>query len=430
MSHDPADDTYRILDANGVRTWLARLPHVRSRLGGSADDWGVREVGDGNLNLVFLVDGAEGSVCVKQALPYVRAAGPSWPMTPARAHFENAYYRTVAPYVGRRIPEVYHYEPTHYSIVMENLAPHTLLRYGLIAGNRYERVGRDLGEYIARVAFFTSDLAAPFERKFDDIARFAANKALVRISVDLIFTDPYRESPRNRHTTPQLDPWVAALRRNAQVKAAAARLGQKFLGDTQALIHGDLHSGSIMVTAEDTRVIDPEFAFYGPVGFDLGAFVGNLLLSWCAQPGHAAQGDDRAGLRKWILDQIGAFWSAFQHEFLRLWRNEAHGDAWPAALFPGPDDATALQSAQKAYLDSLFTDMLGFAACKMIRRIVGFAHVADLERISNAHLRASCERSALAIAVELLTRTATFHTIEDVLETLPRIAQLAAGGEI
>ena len=28
-------------------------------------------------------------------------------------------------------------------------------------------------------------------------------------------------------------------------------------------------SGSIMVTAEETAVIDPEFAFYGPIAFDV-----------------------------------------------------------------------------------------------------------------------------------------------------------------
>ena len=43
------------------------------------------------------------------------------------------------------------------------------------------------------------------------------------------------------------------------------------MGSPEALIHGDLHTGSIMVTESETRVIDPEFAFYGPMGFDVGA---------------------------------------------------------------------------------------------------------------------------------------------------------------
>ena len=35
----------------------------------------VREVGDGNLNLVFIVEGPAGGLVVKQALPYVRLVG-------------------------------------------------------------------------------------------------------------------------------------------------------------------------------------------------------------------------------------------------------------------------------------------------------------------------------------------------------------------
>jgi 5-methylthioribose kinase len=34
----------------------------------------VRIVADGHLDSVFLVDGRDGGVCVKQSLPYVRVA--------------------------------------------------------------------------------------------------------------------------------------------------------------------------------------------------------------------------------------------------------------------------------------------------------------------------------------------------------------------
>lgn len=48
-----------------------------------------------------------------------------------------------------------------------------------------------------------------------------------------------------------------------------------------------------MVTRESTQVIDPEFAFYGPMGFDIGAFLGNLILAFFSQGGHANQANDR-----------------------------------------------------------------------------------------------------------------------------------------
>jgi 5-methylthioribose kinase len=416
IAHEKPPPTYRILDSKSLPALLADLDSVRALLGGRAEDWQVREVGDGNLNLVFIVEGPDGSVCVKQALPYVRAAGPSWPMSPERAFFENSYYTAVAPHVGALVPRIYHYDSELYCTVMERLSPHIILRHGLIAGRRYDHVARDIGEYVARACFFTSDFSRPFEHKLDGIALFAANKPLIRITVDLIFTDPYCVSARNRHTSPQLDDLVSVLRRDARLKVAAARFGRKFLTEAQALIHGDLHSGSVMVTENDSRVIDPEFAFYGPIGFDLGAFFGNLLLNWYSQAGHSTPEDDRVSYREWILQQTKIFWETFRTRFLALWSEKAQGDAFPAPMFSTPGDTAALQGARDAFLDSLFADMLGFGACKMIRRILGFAHVIDFERIQDTARRADCEAGALAMAHLLLTQPEQFHSVEDVID--------------
>src|SRR6516162_7431382 len=103
--------TYRILDTDTVPAFIGARPEIRRILGGQPDSWRVHEVGDGNLNLVFIVQGPGGSVCVKQALPYVRVAGASWPMTLERAFFEASYYSAVAPCVGGLIPRIYHYDP-------------------------------------------------------------------------------------------------------------------------------------------------------------------------------------------------------------------------------------------------------------------------------------------------------------------------------
>jgi 5-methylthioribose kinase len=414
---------YPILDATSLPAIIAGVDTVRVLLGGRPEAWRIREVGDGNLNLVFIVEGPEGSVCVKQALPYVRAAGPAWPMSPERAFFENAYFRAVAPYVGRLIPHIHHYQPDLHFTVMERLSPHIILRHGLMAGRRYGKVARDIGEYIAQASFFTSDLAWPFERKMEGAALFSGNKPLVRITVDLIFAEPYFISERNRHTSPQLDDIVAELRRDGPLKVAVARFGQKFLNDAQALVHGDLHSGSVMVTENDSRVIDPEFAFYGPIGFDLGAFFGNLLLSWYSQPGHAAADDDRTSYQAWILDQSRVFWAAFRDRFLALWAERGKGDAFRAALFSAPGDALTLRSARNAFVKTLFADMLGFAACKMIRRILGFAHVIDFESIHDVPLRARCENGALAMAAAMLKAPEQFSSIEEVIDAVPRMAR-------
>src|SRR5258708_22661128 len=69
--------------------------------------------------------------------------------------------------------------------------------------------------------------------------------------------------------------------------------------------------------------------------------------------------------------------------------------------------------------------MLGFGACKMIRRILGFAHVIDFESIQDAALRADCEAGALAMAHALLTHPERFRSVDDVIDAVPRMVRRA-----
>ena len=61
------------------------LPGVAAFLGGDASQWSAREVGDGNINFVYVVTGSAAAIVVKQALPYVRCVGEAWPLTQDRA---------------------------------------------------------------------------------------------------------------------------------------------------------------------------------------------------------------------------------------------------------------------------------------------------------------------------------------------------------
>ena len=82
---------YTPLDHQSVIDYLRALPGLENRLPADAA-LHAREVGDGNLNLVFIVEssaGPEHSVVLKQALPYLRVAGESWPLTRERMRFET-----------------------------------------------------------------------------------------------------------------------------------------------------------------------------------------------------------------------------------------------------------------------------------------------------------------------------------------------------
>ena len=74
----------------------------------------------------------------------------------------------------------------------------------------------------------------------------------------------------------------------------------KFVQQAQALLHGDMHTGSLMVTQDTTYAIDAEFAVYGPIAFDVGKFMANLLLAFFALDGHCNAADTRTDQRAWL----------------------------------------------------------------------------------------------------------------------------------
>jgi 5-methylthioribose kinase len=264
---------------------LGQLAAVKDRIGADAKAWKVREVGDGNLNLVFIVEGPKGTVVVKQALPYVRLVGDSWPLPLKRSFFEYHALSRQAERDPGMVPEIFHFDAGQAIIVMEFLSPHIILRRALIAGQELPKIAKDLGLFLARTLFRGSDLCLDTKLRKADLALFADNVALCDITESLVFSDPYYDAKLNRHTSPQLDGIVKELRADRDLKVAAQRLKHIFAATPETLLHGDFHTGSVMVTAEQTLVIDPEFAFYGPMAFDVGMLLANFWMSYFSQSG-------------------------------------------------------------------------------------------------------------------------------------------------
>ncbi|CAI7739397.1 unnamed protein product [Closterium sp. NIES-53] len=405
-----------------VPAFLQDHPDLAARLGGGPAEWSVREVGDGNINFVYIVEGPGGALVVKQALPYVRVVGESWPMTLDRIYYEALALRQQFAWVPELVPEVYFFSHPMALLVMRYVAPPAIvLRKGLVQGRVYPRLAEHMSSFLASTLFLSSLIAINTEVYRDKVREFCGNVEMCRLTEQVIFTEPYVLATNNRWTTPQLDADAAALREDVPLKLAITELKSKFCERAQALLHADLHTGSVMVTEESTVVIDPEFAFYGPMGFDIGAFLGNLLLAYFSQDGHATADDSRAAAKKWLLQCVTETWQKFEAKFLALWNDKAlaKGDAYPQALYH--DNAALLSAAQTAFLREVFLDSLGFAGAKMIRRIVGIAHVEDLESIADPDVRAACERRALNFGKHLVKERHQFKSIADVAAAVEAI---------
>jgi 5-methylthioribose kinase len=411
---ESATDNYRTLSVDTVVEYLRSVENVASLLGDNVDDWSVSEIGDGNLNLVFLVQSPNGSVIAKQALPYLRVRGEGWPLPLSRAFFEYEALTREEKRAEGMTPQVLHFDRDMALTVMEFLSPHIILRKGLVGGIQYPRLANDLGLFLARTLFRGSDFSMNAAEKRADVALFAGNDGLCAVTEARVFTEPYFDAELNRWTSPQLDEVVTRIRSDSLLKVAVHEMKTIFMSKSQSLLHGDLHSGSVMVTEHNTRVIDPEFAFYGPMGFDIGALLGNYLLAYIAQSGQATGDEDRIAYSNWMLKTVEETWTMFDNEFRNLWQTERTGDLFPSHIF-GDDDADETERALTSYLKDVLEDSIGFAAAKMMRRVIGAAHVEDLESIADPNRRAECEKRVLSLARRLILNRKELSGIGDVV---------------
>lgn len=351
-----------------------------------------REIGDGNLNLVFhVVDRkSEKSVILKQALPYARVVGESWPLTLDRARIEAEALKQAAQVVPELVPNVYFYDSSLALTAMEDLTDHIILRKGLIAGVKYPQLAEDMAKFLAYTLFFTSEYYLDRQLKKEKVRQFI-NPQMCDITEGLVFTDPYFDAETNSFN-PLIRETVESIWNDVELKREIAQLKEAFMTRAQALLHGDLHTGSIMVKDDSTKVIDPEFAYYGPIGFDVGAFVANLLLSYVSHEVHSADPAVRGDYQKWLLSTIGQVWQSFEKQFRELWNQHVKDEIWSVPGF------------QDDVLHQILQDTAGFAGCKIMRRIIGLAPVADLESIEDAKARAEAERKALQLGRQLVLR--------------------------
>ncbi|CAB4906398.1 unannotated protein [freshwater metagenome] len=363
-------DSYEFLTAHNIPSYLASHTEISTIVDHNAITE-VKEVGDGNLNLVFIVTDKHGKgIVLKQALPYVRLVGPSWPMSPDRARIEYETNVIHAQSAKQFVPEIYFYDSERYIIAMEDLSDHKVWRTSLNLGEQNHGAAKSIGEYVARVLFATSIFGAGADAHYKGIAR-AINPELCLITENLVFTEPYFPADRNSYL-PENEIDAKAIIEDSRMALEMGELKYKFMTCAEALLHGDLHSGSVMVKSDakgneiSTRAFDSEFSFYGPIGFDLGACFANFYIALARAT--ALRRKDHADF---IAGLPGELWDSFEANFRALWPTRVDKRVFSDVLL-------------EKLLSQWKFDAIGYAAAKMTRRIVGLAKTSDIETLEPA----------------------------------------------
>ena len=167
-----------------------------------------------------------------------------------------------------------------------------------------------------------------------------------------------------------------------------------------------------MCTSWESKVIDPEFATYGPFGFDLGMLFANYFMAFFSQPEHRS--DNLEGYQSWILEVIVDTWEMFVQEFSQLWNTERTGMLYPKTMFE--DQGHSSERALQDLLNDIWRNSLGFCGIEMHRRCLSLAHNADFETIEDLGRRASLEARNLMMGRDLVLHSDNISSTADLVK--------------
>lgn len=348
----------------------------------------VTEVSDGKINHVYRLSGDKKTVIYKQAVPYARTVGESMPLPIDRVRIEAKVLEEYERIVPGSVPKVLLLDEKMAIAVTEDMAPMEVARGAFLEDAASDRFAADVGAFSAKTLFYTSDYYLDSISKKEKKAYFN-NAGMQQLTEKLVFDCPYNFHHSNFFEE-ELKKDVLMLSQDDRLRLEVAKLKHKFMTKTDALIHSDLHSGSIFVDDTRTIVFDTEFACFGPFGFDLGQFIANLYLSGIGTPAY----------EKKRFNESLETWYAFRQTFSHLWQTESN------------EQYTAVDGYLTSVLDEIFADVLGYAGCELIRRSIGIAQIEDLNHEQDGKERVVRRKKCVDLGKYLIKERHNIHSLE------------------
>lgn len=381
------------------------IPYVKAKTNFFEKDseLSCAEIGDGNLNYVFrVVDEQTGkSLIVKQAGDTARISD-EFKLSTNRIRIESHVLKLEGKLAPGLVPEVYLYDDVMNCCVMEDLSDHTILRTALNEGRIFPKVADDLTTFMVNTLLLTSDVVMEHKAK-KALVQDYINPELCEISEDLVYSEPFTDHNNRNDLFPANKEWIEEnIYGDEKLRFEAAKLKFAFMTNAQALVHGDLHSGSVFVKENSTKVIDPEFAFYGPMGYDVGNVIANLMFAWSRAFVTNADRNYVVWLEQTISDTV----DLFSKKFLECWKNHV------------TDIMAKEEGFDRWYLETVLQDTASVTGMEMIRRIAGLAKVKDLTTIADEQQRVAAERICLTAGKQFILNSGSYKTGAQFLQVL------------
>jgi 5-methylthioribose kinase len=276
----------------------------------------------------------------------------------------------------------------------------------------YTNFAEDITTFMVNTLISTMDIVMNPWKKKEDLKKYI-NVELCDITEKLVFTDPYTNHFGTNIVLDESSEFVKKeIYDDEELVFEAGKLKYKFMNNPQSLLHGDLHSGSIFVTESKTKVIDPEFAFYGPIGYDLGNVVGNLFFSYIHSDIVMSDEVEKRAYLNYLETTIAEIMDKFTGKFGRAYDEKVIDPMAKNPLY------------KRWMIASILEDAAGMAGTEIIRRTIGDSKVKEIESIKSIEARVYMDKFLILIGKRLIKDRYKIKTGEDYVALIDKIKKI------
>lgn len=223
----------------------------------------------GNLNHVCRVTDDKGhSLYIKQAGDTLRIS-EDMTATLDRNRQESEILQLEEKFAPGLVPHIYFYDTVMSASGMEDCSDFEVMRDAMLKHTIYPGFAERIADFMVDTLLLSSDIVMDHREKKELTRRFITPD-LDDITEKLVLMEPYLGAARNNIFAPNKEFVEKELYSDEVLHLAVSKLKFNFMTNAQALLHGDLHTGSIFIKEDAIKVFDCEFGTFAPMGYDVG----------------------------------------------------------------------------------------------------------------------------------------------------------------
>lgn len=372
-------------------------------------DYNPEEELEGFVNYIYRVYNQEKSVIVKQARPYLKCFGESYALTPLRNLLEHETLRLRGEIIPQFTPKTFYIDKENSIFIMEDLSYLKVMRFQLNKMLYFPKFAKQMGEYLAKSNFYTSELyLEPETHRLLQASFINVNMRSIMENVAFIrgaFGDIDYDTPNKKLLNVSELVWS-----KDEIILECYKMRDIFMKRGECLIHGDLHTSNIFINNDQIKIIDMEYTFMGPYSFDMGYLLANFISQFSAFTFKSNIDEEkRESYCLYLLSTIKEIYTSYVYYFNQCWEKDVK------------DTYRNVKGYKESILENFLSEVIGFTACANLNRLISLTGYPDYDVIESETDKSNAQGLSIAIDQFILLNRKKIKTIDELIQTIVEI---------